>query len=183
MTALGIQIFHHLIYINICIFFFILSYIWKKNNNFIFFHNCVETIAWNLATSASAWLSNLKKYALCRNFLWFQPDYFRAVKVVCVCVCTSAERGTVLSVVLDLCVLPHQQTSELPHLPLQQVAHGQQGAHQLSAHLKTRRTHSERGNCGPHWSHLLCDHSDLYDQIFHFLDYLDFTLFFIFVFS
>lgn len=63
---------------------------------------------------------------------------------VCMRVCTSAERGSVLSEVLDLCILPHQQTSELLHLPLQQVAHGQQGAHQLSTHLRTHTqyTHS-----------------------------------------
>lgn len=57
---------------------------------------------------------------------------------LCVCVCTSAERGSILSVVLDLCVLPTQQTSELLHLPLQQVAHRQQGAHQLNTHLEKR---------------------------------------------
>lgn len=59
------------------------------------------------------------------------------------CVSTSAERGSVLSEVLDLCVLPHQQPSELLHLPLQQVAHCQQGAHQLSTHLRAHRTLSQ----------------------------------------
>lgn len=53
-----------------------------------------------------------------------------------VCVCTSAECGSILSVVLDLSILPHQQTFQLHRLPLQQVAHGQQGAHQLSACLE-----------------------------------------------
>lgn len=57
----------------------------------------------------------------------------------CVCARTSGERGSVLSVVLDLRVLPHQQAPELLHLPLQQVAHGQQGAHQLSTHLRRHR--------------------------------------------
>lgn len=63
---------------------------------------------------------------------------------VCMRVCTSAERGSVLSEVLDLCILPHQQTAELLHLPLQEVAHGQQGAHQLSTRLRTHTqyTHS-----------------------------------------
>lgn len=57
--------------------------------------------------------------------------------------CTSAERGSILSVVLDLSVLPHQQTSQLLHLPLQQAAHRQQGAHQLNAHLKKHTKQSD----------------------------------------
>lgn len=57
---------------------------------------------------------------------------------VCVIyVFTSAERCSVLLVVLDFGILPCQQTSELLHLPLQQVAHDQQGAHQVNTHLKT----------------------------------------------
>lgn len=64
------------------------------------------------------------------------------------CVCTSAEGGSVLSVVLDLCILPQQQTSQLLHLMLQQTAHRQQGAHQLHAHLQTHTGPSERQDCG-----------------------------------
>lgn len=50
--------------------------------------------------------------------------------------CTSAERGAVFFVVLDLHVLPEQQASQLLHLPLQESAHYQQGAHQLNTHLR-----------------------------------------------
>lgn len=42
---------------------------------------------------------------------------------------TSAERGSVLSVVLNLCILPGEQTFQLLNLLLQQAAYHQQRAH------------------------------------------------------
>lgn len=60
---------------------------------------------------------------------------------MCECLCTSAECSSVLPEVLDLSILSHQQTFQLPHLPLQQVAHDQQGAQQMSAHLEEKRSY------------------------------------------
>lgn len=59
----------------------------------------------------------------------------RASLIVKARMCTSAERGSVLSVVLDLRVLPQQQTLHLLHLMPQQTAHRHQGAHQLHTRL------------------------------------------------
>lgn len=58
------------------------------------------------------------------------------VKYIILYLSTSGECGSVLFVVLNLSILPDQQTSQLLHLLLQHAAHHQQGAHQLSTRLR-----------------------------------------------